>query len=251
MDTPLITTPRTWRLLLATAVALALLMASGATKASAALPTACSVKNTDTGRTFARFQQAVKTAKPGASLVVNGTCHGTTVIRISLAIDGEREKRAGRPILDGDAKVKHVLRIRPGVRVTIRGLTIQGGRVRNLYGAGIINRGTLKLRDVVVRRNKSGSYGGGIYNEGTLLLEGASRIRRNRGYASGGLMNAGTARMSDTASIRDNRGGGVVNRGTLVLNDAASIRDNAGDGVANGSAGYQFEGLQRRTGPSR
>ena len=52
MGTRLTTTHGTWRLLIATIVALALVMALGATSASAASPTACRVQNTDTGKTY-------------------------------------------------------------------------------------------------------------------------------------------------------------------------------------------------------
>ena len=52
----------------------------GATSASAAKSATCTVTNTDTGRTFPRLQQAVDAAKPGAHLVVKGTCLGGTFI---------------------------------------------------------------------------------------------------------------------------------------------------------------------------
>jgi hypothetical protein len=184
----------------------------------------------------------VDDARRGHSLKVVGICHGSTVIEQSILLVGKRTRQSGRSILDGEGKVKHVLRVKEGVRVTIRDLTIEGGKVRNLLGAGILNRGSLKMRDVVVRLNKAGNGGGGIYNEGRLVVQGASRIKSNRGPGSGGLLNAGIAWMSDTVTIRDNRGGGVVNRGTLVLNDASSIRDNIGPGVMNGQEAHDWQG---------
>ena len=50
MDTRLTTTH--WRLLLATVVALSLVMALGATSTTAASSTSCRVQNTVTGKTF-------------------------------------------------------------------------------------------------------------------------------------------------------------------------------------------------------
>jgi predicted outer membrane repeat protein len=45
-------------------------------------------------------------------------------------------------------------------------------------GGGISNRGILRLKNVTVAANSSGTYGGGIYNAGLLVLRGAT-IARN------------------------------------------------------------------------
>ncbi len=94
-------------------------------------------------------------------------------------------RHTGKPVLDGDASgtVLTVL----WDEVLIEGLTIEDGmaircwfpKVLRPCGGGITNRGgTLRLRDVVVRRNR-GKDAGGIYNTGTLVLEGATRIIGN------------------------------------------------------------------------
>ncbi len=69
MDRRLTTTQGMWRLLVAAITALALVMALGATSASAARSATCSVTDTDSGRTYPRLQTAVDAAKPGAHLV--------------------------------------------------------------------------------------------------------------------------------------------------------------------------------------
>jgi hypothetical protein len=158
-------------------------------------------------------------------------------------------------MLDGRGKGQ-VLRIKPAARVTMGGLVVQGGSfpTRIVHrgdtyitipgrGGGILNRGSLRLVGVVVRRNGAGE-GGGIYNAGLLRLLGASRITDNASSLSaecpvicrltssgaGGLDNHGTATLSDTSSIRGNSPVGVLNSGSLTLYDRSSISHNQGFG---------------------
>jgi hypothetical protein len=199
-----------------------------ATPASAASPTACRVKNLDTGVTKYSLQKAHDAAGPGHSLTVRGTCAGLTTISTSLTIIGSRTATSGMPALD--AKLNGtVVMVQPGVKVTMKDLTIRNGAGSP---GGILNHGRLFLRDVVVRANTGGGAGGGILNYGTLTLNGSTSIRGNTaGKYGGGVWNeSGIVKMNGSSSIRGNtagsNGGGVYNfRGTLTMNGTSSIRD--------------------------
>ena len=134
------------RWLVATLAAISVVL--GAAPGHAASPTACLVRDTATDAAFSSLQTAVSAAAPWGRLVVRGTCHGETLIDRSLVIDGEQSRQGGRPTLDGDDRSR-VVTVTQGVVVTIRDLTIEGGRAFRI-GGGILNRGTLVLRDVVV-----------------------------------------------------------------------------------------------------
>ncbi|MEJ2265839.1 MAG: hypothetical protein P8X95_20530 [Anaerolineales bacterium] len=81
-------------------------------------------------------------------------------------------------------RIFHVL----GGHVTIEGLTIEGGNVRE-DGGGIYNTATLTLTQSTVMMNAAGLDGGGNYNTGTLTVNN-STLRGNKAvYAGGGVSN--------------------------------------------------------------
>jgi hypothetical protein len=212
-----------------------------ATPAAAASPTACRVKDLDTGVTKASLQKAHDAAKKGHRLTVRGVCAGPTTIRKSLAISGIRTKSSGTPILDGKLSGS-VVTVKRGVKVTMKSLAIRYGAT-DWAGGGIYNEGRLVLRDVVVRANTA-DWGGGVasINGGSLTLNGSSSIRGNSAEWSGGVASTGTFVMNGSSAIRANSasvgGGGVSNeRGTLTMNGSSSIEGNtaanSGGGVAN------------------
>ena len=90
--------------LIAAILTLALIPTLEASPAAAAMSDACSVKNTDTGRTYKALQTAVDAATTGARLVVKGTCVGTTRIDKDLSIEGARTAASRKPTLDGVRK---------------------------------------------------------------------------------------------------------------------------------------------------
>ena len=99
---------------------------------------------------------------------------------------------------------------------------IQGGR------RGIVNRGNLALRDVVVLGNGADVEGAGVYNDAgaTLVLHGSSSIRHNTASgAGGGVLNAGTLVLSDSSSIMHN-----------VVRDASVDARGAGTGTEPSAA---------------
>jgi predicted outer membrane repeat protein len=227
-----------------------MLVAAG--PAAAASPTACRVKNLDTGITKASLQKAHDAARAGHRLTVRGTCAGITTIRKNLAITGIRTATSGRPILDGKLNGT-VVTLRPDVVVTMRGLTIRSGATPD-FGGGIVNRGTLVLRDVIVRGNTAGG-GAGVFNDdlAILTLNGSSSISGNTtGWAGGGVYNFGVLRLNSRSAIRGNTadwGGGIHNEdpATLTLNGSSSITGN----TAYGGGGVFNDGTLKMTDASR
>ena len=124
----------------------------------------------------------------------------------------------------------------------MRGLTIRHGATPD-FGGGIVNRGTLVLRDVIVRGNTAGG-GAGVFNDdpAILTLNGSSSITGNTtDWAGGGVYNFGVLRLNSRSTIRGNTavwGGGIHNEdpATLTLNGSSSITGNTayrGGGVFN------------------
>jgi hypothetical protein len=225
------------RLAVATALVLVFILTLEASPAAGASRKACRVENTGSAQEYERLQQAVDAAKPGARLVVTGTCHGGTYIDKDIAIVGQQTERGGKAVLDGDGRDR-VLKVRRGVRVAMSDLTLQDGKTADRRGAGLVNRGTLRLTRVVVRNNRSKYDGGGIWNIGTLRLTD-SRIRENEtGDIVGGIYNDhGTVTLNGTSGINANLGQGVSNWGTLTMNDGSRISRNRFNGGSTHGGG--------------
>ena len=248
MDTRLTATHDTRRLLLATIVALALVMTLGATSASAASPTACRVQNTDTGKTYTALQAAVDAAHAG----VTGSPSRVSVSapRSSTRASSSRASAtatSGKPTLRAPGRVRVVV-TEKGVGVTLRDLVVTRGMARR--GAGILNRGDLTLRDVAVRGNSTEpndwrGQGPGVFNKGRLRLNGATRIAQNNWWngTRGDVFNRGTLVMNGSSFIwyLGNRrhaaltmngsqlpgrgwGGQLLNLGRVTMNDASWVR---------------------------
>lgn len=269
------TARRSIRLLLAAALLGACTATALPGAVGAASPTACRVRNVDTGVTKGSLQAAVTAASEGHRLQVKGTCRGITEIDRDLTITGVKTKTSGVPTLDGNDLGSVV--VVGAVGVTIRGLSIvdgtaeAGGGIYNAgtlvlrkvriadhrttsdgAGAGIYNAGTLNVFDSVLTGNRapgSNSAGGGIYNANTLVLRGTTVIRNGRAAFGGGLYNSGAATLHDTSSLVGNnagqQGGGAFNAAAMTLFEASAITDNHsvndGGGVYSTSAFSMFD----------
>ena len=224
-----------WSRLIPAIATVSFIFTLGATSASAAKSATCSVTNTDTGRTYTRLQSAVDAAEASQTLLMKGTCTGRTDIRKDLTIEGLSGPTAARPSLLGHVPNEYLLNVMRGVSVTLGGLTIRGGRTPP-DGGGIQNRGTLTLRDVVVR-----DFRRGVLNQRRLTLSGGTAVKDNRATWCAGVDSNGTLVMNDTSRISGNSarhmGGGVCNDGSLVMNDASRITRNRagywGGGIHN------------------
>jgi hypothetical protein len=215
-----------------------------APRAVPASANACRVTNLATGITRGNLQRAVRETTAGGRLRVKGTCHGVTVIGKDLRMTGITTSASGPATLDGD-DLGSVLTVRSGASVVLVALTITDGTA--VEGGGIRDRGSLVLRDVIVRGNIAASpttlplpRGGGVLVEGRLTLKGSTAIRGNAaGYGGGGVHvdPGGILRMEDAATIRRNTaewGAGVFLSGTLRMEDASSIARNSAGSAGGG-----------------
>lgn len=153
-------------------------------------------------------------------------------------------------VIDGDAETsqERVLDIGPNVAVTIRDLTITGGREPASEGGNILqaDSGTsqgLTLHNVVIHGGRSRA-GGGIWADGAVELR-RTIVRGNEAVASaidngvgGGIAFLGPSLTVRESEIRDNRavsGGGVwaLSGGSWTVFDSR-VTDNVAEGGQGG-----------------
>jgi hypothetical protein len=130
----------------------------------------------------------------------------------------------------------------------ISGLTLAGGDVHlgdlegNTSGGGILNRGTLTLRDSIAR-DSTALAGGGIFNEfsATMTIHNTSIANNDAlendggGIANKGVMTVRGSTLADNETFASS-GGGIANTGTLtVVNSTLSGNTAllAGGGLSN------------------
>ena len=171
---------------------------------------------------------AAAAASPGVELirfapVLNGgtiTLGGTQLtVDTDVMIDAS-SLPAGVSVSGND--LSRVFRTMFGRTVSMAGLTVTGGHIFEGDGGGILNEGTLNLKNVTVAGNQAysaywESSGGGIYNyEGILTIE-SSTVAQNKiwfGYG-GGIANDGVLNLINSTVARnhveDGGGGGIQN----------------------------------------
>ena len=230
-------------LLIAATITLAFAASQAVASASAATSPGCRVRNLDTGSSFAALQEAVDAASPGEQIAVKGLCRSGTVIDKDLDIRGLDTQRWGKPILDGEGETR-VLLVAKGASVTLRNVIIRRGSTEG-EGAGIMNRGELRVVGGSIRGNRAESQAGGIDNRGSLTMR-RTLLRGNFALGYGGAMhNSGTATLRNTVLVANEAiyGGAAVNAGTLVLS-SSTVRGN--EAINNGIGGgfYNFGSLR-------
>jgi len=180
-------------------------------------------------------------------------CNGpTTVVTLAeividndVILDGE-----GNLTIDGNDDHR-VLSVVSGVSVELTSVTVSGGYIKVEYpdhgrGAGMLNEGTLTVRDSVVEWNIGDDWiqGGGIYSNGTLSVVN-SVVRHNSITLGegGGIYSEGTLTLVGSG-VSDNWGGadaywgaGIDSVGTLLLIDSHVTNNRAGDGAGIESVG--------------
>lgn len=196
----------------------------------------CKITNEGTRETYAGLQSAVNAASPGDTLLVRGTCTGTTTVGIDLTLRGQR-RGPSAPTLDAD-RSGAVLTINDSSRVAISSVMI----TRGTSGGIVIGAGGLVMLDHSTVSGNSGVFGGGIANNGGTLIVNNSRVTNNAATVDGGGIDtypAGAVTVLGASAINNNsaelNGGGISNfdSATVTLRDSSNIRGN----IAFGSGG--------------
>jgi predicted outer membrane repeat protein len=215
---------RRGRVALALGAVAAAVVVSGVPLASAAGLTVC--PSGPPACEYASIADAVGAASDGDVIAVAaGTYAGAFTIDKSLRLVGAG---ASDTTITGGAPVG--VTVSPGADVIIRGVAITGGT-----GTGLVNGGTLVVRDSAIRGNNptfSVVDAGGIVNTGSLTLSDSS-VDANHGETAGGLLNQGSAVIRGTTFARNDAafdGGAITNEGELTLKDS-TLRDNGAQGA--------------------
>ncbi|MBM4246721.1 MAG: hypothetical protein FJ148_23495 [Deltaproteobacteria bacterium] len=154
---------------------------------------------------------------------------------------------AASTVVDGGGKLR-VFETEKDSTISLMGLTVQNGLADGSSGAGILNRGHLKLADVVVRNNRAqgtplnaSGAGAGVANAETgtatflnVRIEGNTADGRGGGVANSGELQVMNSTIAGNASLTDD-GGGIVNQGTLslLLSEVTGNRAKSGAGLDN------------------
>jgi CSLREA domain-containing protein len=165
----------------------------------------------------------------GGTIALSGT--ELPAITGALSIVGDRVNGFGGPItpfiLSGNNQSR-VLEVAATGNLTLDNLIISGGKTAG-DGGGILNQGTLTLKDVTVSANQA-VHGGGIANAGTLALTSAAVTNNQATAAGGGLYtSAGTVTLNHV-TVSNNK----------VQIPASQYASGGGSGVA--AAGLNGDG---------
>ena len=120
--------------------------------------------------------------------------------------------------------------VAPGADVIIRDLTITGAT-----GTGVVNHGSLTVRDSAISANGSVDVeAGGVLNTATLTLH-AVTVESNQGEEAGALQNHGSAVVAGSTFVDNNAdfdAGAIRNFGSVTFRDG-TIADNGSQGAGS------------------
>jgi hypothetical protein len=206
----------------------------------------CTVCSTCTTKTI---QAAVDSSAVGSTILI---CSGTYKERVqvtkSLTLEGFGLGN-GPVVIDGQkvASSVPVLSVTAD-NVTLRGLTVTGGKANDESGGGVVNNGKNLLLDRVrLVDNDAGAFsGGGLANVGNDVSVTLStcEVFRNRAAIGGGLSNDNsTARITlrnsthVTLNTAVESGGGIDNKGIIAFEGLAFVTQNTSNGGAGTGGG--------------
>jgi nitrous oxidase accessory protein NosD len=161
------------------------------------------------------LQPAIDQAKPGATLLVSGTCVGSFTISKDLTLKGEPLAAA---TIGDPSQVGVTLTVSAGAVVMIRGITIS---------SGLTNAGSLTLFRSAVIGSATGDNDVGVGNTGTMLitLSSVRGVDARGAECTPGVSNLGKM-VIDRSTISNNNSGGVIVFGGSVTITRSTIRDN-------------------------
>ncbi len=111
------------------------------------------------------------------------------------------------------AGIDRVLEVHPGAKLTLEGVTLEGGHAGTGNGGGVLNSGELILQNVDIVDN-FGYNGGGLANDGSSLSLDHVTLDGNVAYYGGGIYNAASMAIDSSAITRNEAymlGGGIYN----------------------------------------
>jgi hypothetical protein len=207
---------------------------------------------------FCDIMLAVTAASAGDTIFI---APGTYLEAVSLFKDLELIGTGGRlvTIVDGNDSAR-VMQIGPATVVSVQGLTLRNGYIKEFPGAGVLveSGATLSMSNSTIRGNYAeskyvyryrcqGGRGGGLANEGGVVVLDHCSVRNNRGTQGGGIFNAGELTLTNT-TVSGNRaslcsagyygyayGGGIYqDQGSLLVEDSVIKSGSAdrGGGIA-------------------
>ncbi len=143
------------------------------------------------------IQHAVDTAIMGDTISLSAGVYTEAVyIDKDLILLGAGAHRtiiqAAEKMEDAQSRVLHLdIPFGQELFVHIEGITVQKGRAVGQFpvnqGGGILNKGTLSMKDVIIRDNYAGSRGGGLCDRGSLYMEDVRFINNTAETMGGGM----------------------------------------------------------------
>jgi predicted outer membrane repeat protein len=212
----------------------------------------CLVSNERTKDGARSLQEAIDAAASGDTLIIKGTCFGTSDTQKDLTLQGVSNRRFGVATLDGGGARDPVLTAASyeGTNVVINDLTITHGG-----GLGIFVQGAVTLTRTIVSENRfsgidgdyssvrvtdstiSGNGGGGILGFRIVVRVSGSTVSGNEGNGLGAdFMFVRDSTVSGNGGV----GVGVGVDGSLLVTNS-TISDNRGSGVGLFEASLSLE----------
>jgi hypothetical protein len=196
------------------------------------------------------LREAIALSAPGSTITFGPFLSHRTItmggsqllIDRDLVIDGTSLNSGVSIDANGAVSNHRVFEVAAGTNVTMKRLTISGGK--EAYGGGIGNSGTLALSEVTLTDNLATYIGGAIYNSfGDLTLTDTTLAGNSGADFGGGILNfGGTVSLRNTTLTGNSApvGGGIYTYagGTVTLTHATL----SGNSADNGGGIYQNDG---------
>ena len=147
------------------------------------------------------LRQAILVAPGGSTISFANSLKGQTIVLTSGELSISQNLNIAGPgaasLAVSGGGSSQVLDVASGANVTISGLTITDGFSTDGFGGGIVNSGSLTLKNSAVTGNRADAFfiaGGGIYNNGNLTIDqtnvtGNEAIGETSGAQGGGIEN--------------------------------------------------------------